>query len=53
MPAQRTFGMDHPHHEWSPIISRPSLRWPENAPVALSTFREKVPTNWPAIMMLL
>ena len=45
MPAQRTFGMDHPHHEWSPIISRPSLRWPENAPVALSTFREKVPTN--------
>ena len=35
MPAQRTFGMDHPHHEWSPIISRPSLRWPGNAPVAL------------------
>ena len=35
MPAQRTFGMDHPHHEWSPIISRPTLRWPNNAPVAL------------------
>lgn len=35
MPAQRTFGMDHPHHEWSPIISRPTLRWPANAPVAL------------------
>ena len=35
MPAQRTFGMDHPHHEWSPIISRPALRWPHGAGVAL------------------
>ena len=35
MPAQRTFGMDHPHHEWSPVISRPTLRWPDNAAVAL------------------
>ncbi len=35
MPAQRTFGMDHPHHEWSPIISRPALRWPNDARVAL------------------
>ena len=35
MPAQRTFGMDHPHHEWSPIVSRPSLKWPGDAPVAL------------------
>ena len=35
MPAQRTFGMDHPHHEWSPIISRPALRWPNGAAVAL------------------
>ena len=35
MPAQRTFGMDHPHHEWSPITSRPALRWPGDAPVAL------------------
>ena len=35
MPAQRTFGMDHPHHEWSPIISRPALRWPQDARVAL------------------
>jgi peptidoglycan/xylan/chitin deacetylase (PgdA/CDA1 family) len=35
MPAQRTFGMDHPHHEWSPVISRPTLRWPNDAAVAL------------------
>ena len=35
MPAQRTFGMDHPHHEWSPVISRPTLRWPDNVAVAL------------------
>lgn len=35
MPAQRTFGMDHPHHEWSPIITRPVLRWPGDARVAL------------------
>ena len=35
MPARRTFGMDHPHHEWSPIISRPALRWPNGAAVAL------------------
>ena len=35
MPAQRTFGMDHPHHEWSPVISRPALRWPNDAAVAL------------------
>ena len=35
MPAQRTFGMDHPHHEWSPIVTRPPLRWPNAAAVAL------------------
>ena len=35
MPAQRTFGMDHPHHQWSPIITRLPLRWPDDARVAL------------------
>ena len=35
MPAQRTFGMDHPHHEWSPVINRPALQWPNDAAVAL------------------
>lgn len=35
MPAQRRPGMDHEHYEWSPIINRPVLRWPGQAPVAL------------------
>ncbi|MBI3325480.1 MAG: polysaccharide deacetylase family protein [Nitrospinae bacterium] len=35
MPAQRRFGMDHEHYEWSPMIKRGVLRWPENARVAL------------------
>ena len=35
MPAQRRFGMDHPHYDWSPITTRGVLRWPDNARVAL------------------
>ena len=35
MPAQRRFGMDHEHYEWSPITKRGVLRWPDNARVAL------------------
>ena len=35
MPAQRRFGMDHDHYEWSPIIQRGTLRWPDDARVAL------------------
>lgn len=35
MPAQRTLGMDHPHHQWSPVINRRTLRWPDDAAVAL------------------
>ena len=35
MPAQRQFGMDHPHYDWSPITTRGVLRWPDNARVAL------------------
>jgi peptidoglycan/xylan/chitin deacetylase (PgdA/CDA1 family) len=27
--------MDHEHYPWSPIVNRPVLRWPEQAPVAL------------------
>ena len=29
MPAQRRFGMDHEHYDWSPISTRDILRWPE------------------------
>lgn len=35
MPAQRRFGMDHEHYDWSPISARGILRWPDNARVAL------------------
>ena len=35
MPAERRFGMDHGHYDWSPINKRGILRWPDNARVAL------------------
>ncbi|MPY95358.1 MAG: polysaccharide deacetylase family protein [Acidimicrobiia bacterium] len=35
MPAERTYGMDHPHYEWSPLPARPVLRWPDGAQLAL------------------
>ena len=35
MPAERRFGMDHEHYDWSPFIKRGVLRWPENARIAL------------------
>lgn len=35
MPAQRSFGMDHEHYDWSPIRARGVLRWPDNARLAL------------------
>ena len=36
MPAQRRFGMDHQHYDWSPLSTRGILRWPGNARLALS-----------------
>ena len=35
MPGQRTVGQDHDYYQWSPIVNRPVLRWPNNARVAL------------------
>ena len=35
MPAERRFGMDHEHYDWSPLTKRGALRWPDNARVAL------------------
>jgi allantoinase len=34
-PAERRPGMDHEHYDWSPIVARPPLEWPENARLAL------------------
>ena len=48
MPANRTFGMDHPHHEWSPISTRPVLRWPDNSPVALCVILVLEHMEWQA-----
>jgi hypothetical protein len=35
MPAKRAYGMDQEFYSWSPIVTRPILRWPEGARVAL------------------
>ena len=35
MPGKRKYGMDHDHYVWSPLTSRPPLRWPNEARVAL------------------
>jgi peptidoglycan/xylan/chitin deacetylase (PgdA/CDA1 family) len=36
MPAERKYGMDQDYYQWSPISTRPVLRWPNNARVALA-----------------
>ena len=36
MPAERRFGMDHEHYDWSPLSTRGILRWPDDARLALS-----------------
>ena len=36
MPAERRFGMDHEHYDWSPLSTRGILRWPDNARLSLS-----------------
>ena len=35
MPAERRYGMDHQHYDWSPVVTRETLRWPQEARVAL------------------
>lgn len=35
MPGERKVGQDHGYYDWSPIIKRKPLRWPNNARVAL------------------
>ena len=46
MPAQRRFGMDHEHYEWSPIVKRGTLRWPGDARVALCVIVNLDHTEW-------
>ena len=35
MPAERRFGMDHEHYDWSPLIKRGVLKWPGDARIAV------------------
>ena len=46
MPAERRQGMDHEHHEWSPINTRSKLSWPGDARVALCVIITLEHTEW-------
>ena len=46
MPAERRFGMDHEHYDWSPIVKRGTLRWPEQARVALCVLINLEHAEW-------
>jgi peptidoglycan/xylan/chitin deacetylase (PgdA/CDA1 family) len=46
MPAKRAYGMDQDFYTWSPIITRPILRWPDNARVALAVIVNLEHWNW-------
>ena len=46
MPATRSHGMDQPFYPWSPIVSRPILRWPDNARVALAVIVNLEHWDW-------
>src|SRR5208282_1873735 len=46
MPATRTYGMDQDFYPWSPIVTRPILRWPDNARVALAVIVNLEHWDW-------
>ena len=46
MPAQRRFGMDHEHYDWSPLVNRGALHWPDNARVALCVIVNLEHVQW-------
>jgi allantoinase len=48
MPARRTYGMDQDFYSWSPIVTRPVLRWPDNARVALAVIVNLEHWDWEA-----
>ena len=48
MPAERRFGMDHEHYDWSPFTRRGVLRWPESARVALCVIVNLERLEWQA-----
>ena len=46
MPAQRAYGMDQDFYPWSPIVTRPVLRRPDNARVALAVIVNLEHRDW-------
>lgn len=46
MPGERRYGQDHSHYEWSPIVTRPRLEWPDGAHVALSVIVNLEHFDW-------
>ena len=46
MPAKRAYGMDQDIYPWSPIVTRPVLRWPGNARVALAVIVNLEHWDW-------
>jgi len=46
MPAKRAYGMDQEFYPWSPIVTRPVLRWPDNARVALAVIVNLEHWDW-------
>jgi len=46
MPAKRAYGMDQDFYPWSPIVTRPVLRWPGNARVALAVIVNLEHWDW-------
>jgi allantoinase len=45
-PGQRRHGQDHDYYDWSPIIKRAILRWPNNARVALAVILNLEHWDW-------
>ena len=46
MPARRAYGMDQDFYPWSPIVTRPVLRWPNEARVALAVIVNLEHWDW-------
>jgi peptidoglycan/xylan/chitin deacetylase (PgdA/CDA1 family) len=46
MPGERREGQDHDLYEWSPIITRAPLKWPDNARVALAVILNLEHYDW-------
>jgi hypothetical protein len=46
VPAKRTYGMDQDFYPSSPIVTRPILRWPDNARVALAVIVNLEHWDW-------